>query len=255
MSQDSYDYYVEQARRRTDGEAQRRAEHEAEQVRDVEERAERQHEEQARRRAEEEQEAQSVTERQENKAVIRTPDRRLRVFVSSALGELADERRAVSRAISALRLTPVMFEQGARPHPPRGRVPGLPRAQRGIHRAVLAALRTGAPARISRPWKRSSTSRRGCRSCCMSKEPAPAQGGLRRSALMASRFSGSRPGGGSVAEHMLFGSPAGEGAGRHRQDRDCRCWGRRPWCWASAVRGWPRGDGPGTRRRGAAGRG
>jgi predicted ATPase len=50
--------------------------------------------------------------------VIRTPDQRLRVFVSSTLGELADERRAVSRAISALRLTPVMFELGARPHPP-----------------------------------------------------------------------------------------------------------------------------------------
>src|SRR4051794_36145042 len=50
---------------------------------------------------------------------IRTPDQRLRVFVSSTLGELADERRAVARAISALRLTPVMFESGARPHPPR----------------------------------------------------------------------------------------------------------------------------------------
>ena len=51
--------------------------------------------------------------------VIRTPDQRLRVFVSSTLAELAEERRAVSRAISALRLTPVMFELGARPHPPR----------------------------------------------------------------------------------------------------------------------------------------
>ncbi|GAA1239546.1 hypothetical protein GCM10009608_87580 [Pseudonocardia alaniniphila] len=51
--------------------------------------------------------------------VIRTPDRRLRVFVSSTLGELADEREAVSRAISALRLTPVTFEAGARPYPPR----------------------------------------------------------------------------------------------------------------------------------------
>ena len=50
---------------------------------------------------------------------IRTPDRRLRVFVSSTLGELAPERQAVSRAISALRLTPVMFELGARPHPPQ----------------------------------------------------------------------------------------------------------------------------------------
>ena len=51
--------------------------------------------------------------------MIRTPDHRLRVFVSSTLGELADERKAVSRAIAALRLTPVMFELGARPHPPR----------------------------------------------------------------------------------------------------------------------------------------
>jgi predicted ATPase len=51
--------------------------------------------------------------------VIRTPDQRLRVFVSSTLGELAEERRAVQRAIAALRLTPVLFEAGARPHPPR----------------------------------------------------------------------------------------------------------------------------------------
>ena len=50
---------------------------------------------------------------------IRTPDQRLRVFVSSSLVELAKERRAVSRAISALRLVPVMFELGARPQPPR----------------------------------------------------------------------------------------------------------------------------------------
>jgi predicted ATPase len=50
---------------------------------------------------------------------IRTPDQRLRVFVSSTLGELAVERRAVRAAIESLRLTPVMFELGARPHPPR----------------------------------------------------------------------------------------------------------------------------------------
>ena len=50
---------------------------------------------------------------------IRTPDQRLRVFVSSTLGELAAERHAVSRAIAALRLTPVLFELGARPHPPQ----------------------------------------------------------------------------------------------------------------------------------------
>jgi Domain of unknown function (DUF4062) len=60
-----------------------------------------------------------VNEGRPDGAVIRTPDRRLRVFVSSTLGELAAERRAVSRAITGLRLTPVMFEAGARPHPPR----------------------------------------------------------------------------------------------------------------------------------------
>ena len=60
----------------------------------------------------------SVSQEQRDEAVIRTPDRRLRVFVSSTLGELAEERQAVSRAISALRLTPVMFEVGARPYPP-----------------------------------------------------------------------------------------------------------------------------------------
>ena len=61
--------------------------------------------------------------------VIRTPDHRLRVFVSSTVGEageLAAERRAVSRAISALRLTPVLFELGGAAVPAAGAVPGLP---------------------------------------------------------------------------------------------------------------------------------
>jgi hypothetical protein len=50
---------------------------------------------------------------------IRTPDQRLRVFVSSTLAELADERAAVREAIERLQLVPVMFELGARPHAPR----------------------------------------------------------------------------------------------------------------------------------------
>ncbi len=50
---------------------------------------------------------------------IRTPDQRLRVFVSSTLRELEAERRAARAAIERLRLAPVMFELGARPHPPR----------------------------------------------------------------------------------------------------------------------------------------
>src|SRR5688500_11681124 len=52
-------------------------------------------------------------------AAIRTPDQRLRVFVSSTLGELADERATVSRAITSLRMAPILFELGARPHPPQ----------------------------------------------------------------------------------------------------------------------------------------
>ncbi|MFL5661622.1 MAG: ATP-binding protein, partial [Ktedonobacteraceae bacterium] len=50
---------------------------------------------------------------------IRTPDQRLRVFLSSTLEELAPERQAAREAITGLHLTPVFFEAGARPYPPR----------------------------------------------------------------------------------------------------------------------------------------
>ncbi|NLD72593.1 MAG: DUF4062 domain-containing protein, partial [Chloroflexi bacterium] len=53
------------------------------------------------------------------RGAIRTPDQRLRVFISSTLKELAAERAAVAQAIRELRLTPVLFETGARPYPPR----------------------------------------------------------------------------------------------------------------------------------------
>jgi hypothetical protein len=49
--------------------------------------------------------------------LIRTPDHRLRVFVSSTLQELEPERNVVRRAITQLHLSPIMFESGARPHP------------------------------------------------------------------------------------------------------------------------------------------
>lgn len=64
--------------------------------------------------------------------VIQTPDQRLRVFVSSTVGEhgeLAEERRAVARAISALRLTPVLFELGHGHTPHTGPLQGLSRAE------------------------------------------------------------------------------------------------------------------------------
>src|SRR5262245_49200254 len=51
--------------------------------------------------------------------VILTPDQRLRVFISSTLGELAPERTAAQRAVRRLHLVPVFYESGARPHPPR----------------------------------------------------------------------------------------------------------------------------------------
>ena len=60
-----------------------------------------------------------MTTEQQDGIAIRTPDQRLRVFVSSTLTELAAERAAVARSIAALGLTPVMFELGARPHPPQ----------------------------------------------------------------------------------------------------------------------------------------
>jgi class 3 adenylate cyclase len=51
--------------------------------------------------------------------VILTPDQRVRVFISSTLGELAQERAAARRAITRLHLVPVWYQSGARPHPPR----------------------------------------------------------------------------------------------------------------------------------------
>ncbi|WP_210481175.1 DUF4062 domain-containing protein [Naasia sp. SYSU D00948] len=55
----------------------------------------------------------------DRRARIRTPDQRLRVFVSSTLSELAAERKAARRAVERISAAPVMFELGARPHPPR----------------------------------------------------------------------------------------------------------------------------------------
>jgi hypothetical protein len=51
----------------------------------------------------------------------------VRIFVSSTLQEFADERTAARGAIQHMRLTPVMFEMGARAHP-----------RRDLYRAYLA---------------------------------------------------------------------------------------------------------------------
>jgi predicted ATPase len=55
----------------------------------------------------------------EMQRVIKTPDQRLRIFISSTLKELEEERRVARDAVEGLHLIPVMFELGARPHPPR----------------------------------------------------------------------------------------------------------------------------------------
>ena len=60
----------------------------------------------------------AITDR-EPQRVIRTPDQRLRIFISSTLKELQTERYVARYAVEGLRLIPVMFELGARPHPPR----------------------------------------------------------------------------------------------------------------------------------------
>lgn len=52
-------------------------------------------------------------------SAIRTPDQRLRVFVSSTMQELAEERAAARKAVQGLHMSPILFESGARPHPPR----------------------------------------------------------------------------------------------------------------------------------------
>jgi hypothetical protein len=107
--------------------------------------------------------------------VIRTPDQRLRVFVSSPLGELAAERQAVARAVAALRLTPVLFEAGARPHPPRD-----------LYLAYLAQSdifvglywqrygQVGPGMQVSGLEEELELARGGgCRACCMSRRRRP----------------------------------------------------------------------------------
>jgi hypothetical protein len=70
--------------------------------------------------------------------LIRTPDQQVRVFVSSALQELAAERRAVRDATTDLRLVPVMFELGRQREDPGRTVRLLAAAD-----ALLQAAGTG----------------------------------------------------------------------------------------------------------------
>jgi hypothetical protein len=73
--------------------------------------------------------------------VIRTPDQRLRIFISSTMKELASARAAARSAIERLRLIPVLFELGARPYPPARSLPRLSAAKRRLHWDLRAAVR------------------------------------------------------------------------------------------------------------------
>jgi hypothetical protein len=79
------------------------------------------------------------------RSAIRTPDQRLRVFISSTLREFTEERNAAREAIEHLRLSPVMFELGARPHPPGE----LYRAYLGHSHADCGFIPAGHPMALS----------------------------------------------------------------------------------------------------------
>lgn len=61
----------------------------------------------------------SVLLKKSENLTIRTPDQHLRVFISSSIRELSQEREVVKNTIEQLHLIPVLFESGARPHPPQ----------------------------------------------------------------------------------------------------------------------------------------
>ena len=78
---------------------------------------------------------------------VLTPDRRVRVFISSTLGELAPERDAVEAAVRTLRMTPVRFEVGARAHRPDDAVSLVSRPERRVRGHLLGELRLGGAGR------------------------------------------------------------------------------------------------------------
>ena len=103
--------------------------------------------------------------------VIRTPDQRIRVFVSSTLRELADERDAV-RVGDRAPATRARDVRAGRPPAPAARpLPVLPRAERRLRRHLRRQLRLGRPRRGGlRPRGRVQPRRpRRCRSSSTSR--------------------------------------------------------------------------------------
>ena len=85
---------------------------------------------------------------------IRTPDQRIRVFVSSTLRELADERARRARGDRAAAPRAGHVRARRAPAPAPRALPLLPRAERRLRRHLLARATAG-----SRPTRRSPASR------------------------------------------------------------------------------------------------
>ena len=111
-----------------------------------------------------------------DRPVIRTPDQRLRVFVSSTLRELADERRAarVGHRAPAPRTRHVRARRPPAPAPRA--LPLVPRAVRRVRRHLRRELRLGRPRRGGlRPRGRvQPRARHRCPSSSTSRRPSTA---------------------------------------------------------------------------------
>ena len=90
-------------------------------------------------------------------AAILTPDQRVRVFVSSTMEELATERIAVRDAVDRMRLSPVLFELGARAHPPRSLYRSYLEQSHVFVGHLLGAVRLGRARRWTCRASRTST--------------------------------------------------------------------------------------------------
>jgi hypothetical protein len=85
------------------------------------------------------------------------------VFVSCTLQELAAERRAVRDAVTSLRLVPVMFELGARPHPPRPVYRAYIAQSQILVGIYLQSYGGSRPGNTCLGWRMSTGCRPGCR--------------------------------------------------------------------------------------------
>ena len=104
---------------------------------------------------------------QDRSRVILTPDQRVRVFISSTLEELAEERAAARRAIRRLHLVPVWYESGARPHPPQSMYLAYLNQSQILWGFIGNGMAGWGQEWRSRVWRMSSGWLLECRCCCI----------------------------------------------------------------------------------------